>query len=108
MAAGVHPWRIDKTGLRLVTRVTPKSAMDGIDGVAPTAEGPAIKVRVRAVADKGEANTAVKDIVAKWLGIPKTRITIAQGHKSRVKTLEISGVPAELAELIAARFASLG
>lgn len=108
MAAGVRPWRADKAGLRLLARVTPKSALDGIDGVAPTPEGPALKVRVRAVADKGEANASVEGVVAKWLGVPRTRVTIAQGHKSRLKTLAIAGVPSELEALVAARVAALG
>lgn len=108
MAVGVHPWRADKAGLRLLARVTPKSAMDAVEGVGPTPKGPALKVRVRAVADKGEANAAVEGVVAKWLGLPRTRISIAQGHKSRLKTLAIAGVPAELEALVAARVAALG
>jgi uncharacterized protein YggU (UPF0235/DUF167 family) len=107
-AAGAHPWHADKAGLRLLARVTPKSAMDGVDGVTPTPEGPALKVRVRAVADKGEANAAVETVVARWLGLAKTRVTVARGHKSRVKTLAIGGVPAELEALVAARVAQLG
>ena len=64
-------------------------------------------MRVRAVADKGEANASVESVVAQWLGVAKTRVTVARGGKSRVKTLDIGGEPGELETLIAARVAAL-
>ena len=88
----------------MLARVTPKSAQDGM---MQTAEGLALKVRVRAVADKGEANRSVESVVAQWLGVAKTRVTVAAGSKSRVKTLDIDGAPDELEGLIAARVAAL-
>ena len=91
--------------MRVLARVTPKSAQDGIDGMMQMAEGLAPKVR--AVADKGEANRSVESVVAQWLGVAKTRVTVAAGSKSRVKTLDIDGAPAELEGLIAARVAAL-
>ena len=45
--------------------------------------------------------------MAQWLGVAKTRVTVAQGSKSRVKTLDIDGEPGELETLIAARVAAL-
>jgi uncharacterized protein YggU (UPF0235/DUF167 family) len=107
MAGAAHPWRAGKAGLRLLARVTPKSGVDAVEGVTPTAEGPALKVRVRAVAENGAANAAVEAVVARWLGLARTRVAVAQGHKSRVKTLAIGGVPAELEALVAARVAQL-
>jgi uncharacterized protein YggU (UPF0235/DUF167 family) len=100
-------WRIGTTGVRLLARVTPKSAGDGVDGVIETPDGPALKVRVRAVADKGAANAAVEKVVAEWLGLARTRVSIAQGGKSRIKTLAIGGAPGELEPLIAARVGAL-
>jgi uncharacterized protein YggU (UPF0235/DUF167 family) len=107
MAAAAHPWRADKAGLRLLARVTPKSSVDAVEGVMETAEGLALKVRVRAVAQDGEANAAVERVVARWLDLPRTRVAVAQGHKSRVKTLAVGGAPAELEALVAARVAAL-
>jgi uncharacterized protein len=103
-----HPqaWRASKTGLSLVTRVTPKSAQDAVDGLVETAEGPALKVRVRAVAEDGLANRSVESVVAQWLGLAKSRVSVAQGAKSRVKTLNVHGEPGELENLIAARVAA--
>lgn len=80
----------------MLVRVTPKSACDEVDGMAETAQGPALKVRVRAVAEDGEANRAVERVVAEWLGIAKTSVAVSKGGKSRTKTLEILGEPDEL------------
>ena len=84
-------------------RVTPKSAREGIDGVMETARGPALAVRVRAVAEKGEANRAVEMAVAAWLGVPKSSVAVTAGGKSRVKTVVVAGEPARLAALVEMR-----
>ncbi len=92
----------------LAVRVSPRSARDGIDGLAETPEGPAVKVRVRAAPADGEANAAVAAVVAQWLGLAGSQVTVARGHKSRVKMLEIGGEPGVLEKLVAARIAALG
>jgi uncharacterized protein YggU (UPF0235/DUF167 family) len=107
MPRGAHVWRASATGLRLLARVTPKSARDGVDGVMDTAAGPAIQVRVRAVPDKGEANAAVEGVVAQWLGLARSRVSIARGGKSRIKSVDIAGAVGELEALVAARLAAL-
>jgi uncharacterized protein len=107
MSRNAQAWRPGRTGVRVLVRVTPKSAQDSIDGMMQTAEGLALKVRVRAVADKGEANRSVESVVAQWLGVAKTRVTVAGGGKSRLKVLDIDGATADLQNLIAARIAAL-
>ena len=107
MAAAAQPWRTARAGLRVLARVAPRSARDNVDGVIQTAEGPALRVRVRAVAEKGQANAAVEAVVARWLGLARTRVTVAQGGKSQLKTLAIGGAPRELEALLAARIAAL-
>lgn len=106
--SGAGLWRPAKAGLMLAVRVSPKSARDGIDGLADTPEGPAVKVRVRAVPADGEANAAVETVVARWLGLPQAQVTVARGRKSRVKMLEIGGEPGVLEKLLAARVEALG
>ena len=88
-------------------RVTPKASREGVEGMAETAQGPALAVRVHAVADKGEANRAVELVVAAWLGVAKSSVSLAAGGKSRVKTLAVTGEPARLAAVIEARLAEL-
>ena len=100
-------WRPSKTGVRVLARVTPRSARDSVEGVMQTAEGLALKIRVRAVAEDGRANRSVESVVAQWLGLAKTRVAVAGGGKSRIKTLDIGGEPGELEALITARMATL-
>ena len=82
-------------------RVTPKSSKEGIDGVEATADGPAFRARVRAVPADGEANAAVQALLAQWLGVAKSRLTLVSGAKSRVKSFAVSGEPSELAVVLA-------
>ena len=51
---------------------------------------------------EGKANAAVEAVVARWLGLPGTKVTVAAGHTARVKTLEISGDAGALEALVAA------
>jgi uncharacterized protein len=93
--------------LQVFVRVTPGSARDRVEGITGSAEGPALKVRVRAVPDKGEANRAVEAVVAEWLGIARTSVTLTTGGKSRLKTLQVAGEPAALERLLQARLREL-
>jgi uncharacterized protein YggU (UPF0235/DUF167 family) len=106
-AARAQAWWAGRNGLSLLARVTPQSSRDDVEGVTESAEGPALKVRVRAVADKGEANRAVETAVAEWLGLAKGRVSVTSGSKSRIKTLDIAGEPAALETLIRGRLESL-
>lgn len=101
------PWRTRTHGVQVFVRVTPKSARDCVEGTTESAEGPALQVRVRAVADKGEANRAVEGVVAEWLGIPKTSVSLGAGGKSRLKTLDVAGEPLALERLMRARLGEL-
>lgn len=102
-----QPWR-EATGCVIVrVRLTPKSSKDAIDGVETTADGPALRARVRAVPADGEANAALVKLLATWLGVPKSSVALAQGGKSRVKSLEITGRVDELRRLLTERLGSL-
>jgi uncharacterized protein len=105
MTAGV-PWRATRDGIALRVRLTPRAAKDAVEGIGETAEGPAVLARVRAVPSEGEANTAVARLVAEWLGVPKSAVSVAAGGKSRIKTLAIAGDPAALEKLLAARLSA--
>ena len=102
--SGGRPWRPTKNAVRVHVRVTPRASREDVDGIEQTADGPALKVRVRAVPDKGQANAAVVEVVARWIGTPKANVELAAGGKSRIKTLEITGdsaaLEARLAELL--------
>ena len=91
----------------MFVRVTPRSARDGVEGVTDGVDGPALKVRVRAIADKGAANRAVETLLADWLGIARSSVNVAAGGKSRLKALEVAGEPADLQRLLRARLGDL-
>ena len=97
------PWTRSRDGLTLRVRVTPKSSKDIVEGLEASAQGPALKVRVRAVPDKGAANAAVIETVADWLGVAKSSVTLTTGSTARVKSLAIAGDGATLAAQCARR-----
>lgn len=90
-------------GVELHVRLTPRSAKDAIEGVEQTADGRChLAARVRAVPEKGEANTALESLLAAELGIPRKSIKVVAGATSRLKTIRIAGNTSELARLMTA------
>ncbi|WP_429912402.1 DUF167 domain-containing protein [Glycocaulis sp.] len=80
-------------GAILRLRVTPNASRDTIEGVEIRADGLAhLKIRVRAVPDKGAANMAVLKLLAKTLGVPKSALELVSGHTARIKTVRIAGL----------------
>jgi uncharacterized protein (TIGR00251 family) len=51
-----------------------------------------IKVKVTAPPVEGKANDALRQFLAKALGIAPSQIEILKGHHSREKTLKIEGI----------------
>ena len=95
----MDPWRYSTQGISVALRVTPRGGRDDIDGVETLANGRAVvKVRVRAIADGGEANRAVMELMAKALGVPKAKVRILSGATSRLKQIAVEGDPAKLGE----------
>ena len=93
----MDPWRYSTQGISIALRVTPRGGRDDIDGIETLANGRSVvKVRVRAIADGGEANRAVTELVAKALGVGKARVRILSGTTSRLKQIAVDGDPAEL------------
>ncbi len=103
MSGAGLPWREAPGCVIVRVRLTPKSSLDAIEGLEATAEGPALKARVRALASEGEANKAVERVLADWLGVPKTSVTVSGGGKSRVKSLKIVGEVQELKDRLQER-----
>lgn len=95
------PWRYSAQGISIALRVTPRGGRDDIEGVEALADGRSIvKVRVRAIADGGEANRAVTELLARALGVPKAKVKILSGATSRLKQVAVDGDPARLGEAL--------
>jgi uncharacterized protein (TIGR00251 family) len=75
-------------GVILRVRIQPRAANCEIAGVS----GGYLKVRVTAPPVEGAANKACRDFLAKQFGIPKGRIAIVSGEKSRQKRILLKGI----------------
>jgi uncharacterized protein (TIGR00251 family) len=99
----MEPWRYSAQGLSVALRVTPRGGRDEIDGIETLANGRAVvKVRVRAIAEGGEANRAVMELLAKALGVRKTHVRLLSGATSRQKQVAIDGDPVKLGNALRA------
>ena len=95
------PWRYSTQGISVALRVTPRGGRDGIDGIEQLSDGRSVlKVRVRAIADGGEANRAVLALLAKSLRVPKASVRLLSGATSRLKQIAVDGDPARLDEAL--------
>jgi hypothetical protein len=93
----MDPWRYSTAGISVALRVTPRGGRDDIDGIETLANGRSVvKVRVRALAEGGEANRAVTELLARSLGVSKTSVRLLSGATSRTKQMAVEGDPARL------------
>ena len=78
----------------LRVRLTPNASVDRIEGIEHAADGTAhLKCRVRAIPEKGAANSALEKLLAKALKAPKSAIAVIGGTTARVKTVRIEPDP---------------
>lgn len=75
--------RIDARG-RLALKVTPGAREESV-----TLTTEAVLVKVRAPADKGAANQAVLELVARALGLAPSRVVLERGGTARQRVLAI-------------------
>jgi uncharacterized protein (TIGR00251 family) len=93
------PWRYAADGVAIALRVTPRGGQDRIDGVETLANGRSVlKVRVRVIAEGGEANRAVTELLARQLGVRKSDVMLLAGATSRLKQIAVDGDPRRLGE----------
>ncbi len=88
---GDLPWRSADGCVIVLVRLTPRSSLEGIEGVGATPEGAAFLARVRALPTEGEANAALERLLARALDVPKSAVRVSKGGRSRIKSLTISG-----------------
>jgi uncharacterized protein (TIGR00251 family) len=93
------PWRYSPAGVSVSLRVTPRGGRDAIDGVETLANGRSVvKVRVRAIAEGGEANRAVTELLATSLRVSRASVRLVSGATSRIKQVAVDGDPKKLGE----------
>jgi len=77
-------------GVILRVQVQPRASRDEIAG----AHGDAIKIRVTSPPVEGAANTHLLALLAKKLGIPRSRLEFRAGSTSRLKSIAVQGMSA--------------
>lgn len=82
-------WVEERNGyLYIRIHVQPRASKNEIIGI----HGDSLKIRLTSPPVEGAANSLLVEFMAKKLGIPKSRIEIAAGEKSRHKTLKVEGL----------------
>jgi uncharacterized protein YggU (UPF0235/DUF167 family) len=72
------------TGAEIAVRVTPRASRNAVE-----ADGAVLRVRVTVVPEGGKANAAVTKLLAKALGLPKSRLALVRGETARDKVFRI-------------------
>ena len=96
-------YRIEPAAVVLTVRLTPRAGRDSVEGVGVLSDGRAVVLaRVRAVPDKGEANRALVELLAKTLRVPKSTVEVIAGATARLKQVRIAGESQTLSAAIEA------
>ena len=94
----IHP-----DGILLPVRAQPGARRNEVRGIQ---EG-ALKVCVTQAPEKGKANKAIVEVLAKWLGVRKSQVELISGETASQKKFLVRGIEQEdLAERIKARLAA--
>lgn len=95
------PWQTTDDGLLLTVRLTPKGGQDRIQGIVEDSDGrPAIKARVSAPPVDGAANVALIKLLAKTLGVSKSKIRFSSSETARIKRLHVVGDASDLIQTL--------
>ena len=81
-------------GVTIDVLVTPRAARERL---GPVVDG-RLKVAVTAPPVEGEANAAVRALLARALGVPKGAVEVLRGETGRRKTVRVIGIGATAAE----------
>ena len=73
-----------ETGTEIAVRVTPRASRNAVE-----VQDGAIRVKVTAVPEDGKANAAVVKLLAKALGVPKSRLELIRGATARDKVFRV-------------------
>ncbi|MBO9472740.1 DUF167 domain-containing protein [Shimia sp. R10_1] len=71
-------------GTEITVRVTPKASRNAV-----VQDGDVLRVYVTVVPEGGKANAAVAKLLAKTLGIAKSRLTLVRGQSARDKVFRM-------------------
>lgn len=95
-------WRATPDGVNVAVKVQPKARRPGLQGAAPTADGPRLRIAVSEPPEDGRANRAACAALAGALRVAPSAVRVTAGAAAREKLLFVSGDPAVLGPLLAA------
>lgn len=84
-------------GIRFTVRLQPRASKNEIVGL----QGSSLKVRVTAPPVEGMANESLIDLISTALNTPRRNVCIVSGSASRIKILEVQGIPLESVQRMA-------
>lgn len=70
-------------GAQIAVRVTPNARREALEA------GPPIRIAVTVVPEDGRATAAAQALLARAMGVAKTRLTLVRGAKSRDKVFRL-------------------
>ena len=76
-----------KRRLQLRVKALPKSSSDEICDILPDGT---LKVKVRAVPERGKANEAICDVLARAFGVSRRNVVVLRGATAVLKQVEIT------------------
>ncbi|MBB3899975.1 DUF167 domain-containing protein [Roseococcus suduntuyensis] len=77
-------------------RVQPRARRASLGGLRHGPDGPRLMISVTTPPEDGRATAAACAALATALGLPPSRVTLAQGPTSREKTLRVTAPPEAL------------
>jgi len=103
IANAARPWKAVVGGIVIMVRATPKAARDAIEGIERLADGNTVlKARVRAAPADGEANDALRRLIARVAAVPPSAVSLVRGGAGRLKRFRLDGDPARIAAALEA------
>jgi uncharacterized protein len=99
---------LTRDSLCVRVRVSPRARADRLLAVSPTPEGGClVKAAVTAPAERGRANEALLQLLARAWDLPRRDLSIVAGMASRRKTVRIAGDPQRLLAVLTGKIAIL-
>jgi uncharacterized protein (TIGR00251 family) len=101
------PFSAAQDGLRVAIRLSPGAKADRLRIAAPVNGRRVVRASVTAPAEKGRANEALLQFLARAWRLPRRDFSIVAGSASRNKAVHIAGDPQKLIDKIGPEIASL-
>ncbi len=79
--------------ITLAVKATPKASKNEVAGVL---EDGSLKVKVTAAPEKGKANAAICNLLAREFGVPQRNVRVVRGETAHTKHIEIAGAAARM------------